>query len=91
MLENNECCYNIASEDSLGYFVSRVESFPRAHHHIVIKSYKMMVNDSVLGWYPMFDAGDKPEDGEDQRFFVRPKVLYLSVHLLRTWDWAITI
>ena len=71
--------------------MSRVESFPRAHHHIVIKSYKMMVNDSVLGWYPMFDAGDKPEDGEDQRFFVRPKVLYLSVQLLRTWDWAITL
>ena len=60
--------------------MSRVESFPREHHHIVIKSYKMMVNDEFLGWYPMFDPGDKPEDGEkDERFFVRPKVLYLSV------------
>ena len=80
LLENVDCKYILESEDSLGHFVSRVESFPREHHHILIKSYKMMVKDEWLGWFPMFDTEDPPEDGEeDKRFYVRPKVLYLSI------------
>lgn len=83
VLDNIGCEYHLEDSDSLGYYVSRVESFPQDKPQIIIKTYKMVVKDRDQGWCPMFDSYEI--ENETNKFYVRPKVLYLSTQLLKTW------